>query len=369
MKIVTVVGARPQFVKAAPVSKVLRRDHTEVLVHTGQHYDRALSDLFFEEMDIPRPDHELGVGSGSHGRQTGQMLIGIEEVLLAERPDWVLVYGDTNSTLAGALAAVKLGIPVAHVEAGLRSFNRAMPEEHNRILTDHCADLLFCPTQTAVDLLRGEGVTSGVHLVGDVMVDAALQFAAVAHQRSTILAELGLTPKGYALATLHRPYNTDDPERLREVLAALDALEMPVILPLHPRTRSRLAELEPTGHAARNTHHVPPVGYLDMLALEQSAALILTDSGGVQKEAYFFAVPCVTLRPETEWVETVAAGWNRLAWGDAAVVVEAARRPWPVDPPPPVFGDGRAAERIVALLEESHIVPPKEAYPLAGSQR
>ena len=195
MKIVTVVGARPQFVKAAPVSKALRRDHTEVLVHTGQHYDRALSDLFFEEMAIPRPDHELGVGSGSHGRQTGQMLIGIEEVLLAERPDWVLVYGDTNSTLAGALAAVKLGIPVAHVEAGLRSFNRAMPEEHNRILTDHCADLLLCPTQTAVDLLRGEGVTSGVHLVGDVMVDAALQFAEVARQRSTILAELGLAPK------------------------------------------------------------------------------------------------------------------------------------------------------------------------------
>ena len=239
MKIVTVVGARPQFVKAAPVSKALRRDHTEVLVHTGQHYDRAMSDLFFEEMAIPRPDHELGVGSGSHGRQTGQMLIGIEEVLLAERPDWVLVYGDTNSTLAGALAAVKLGIPVAHVEAGLRSFNRAMPEEHNRILTDHCADLLFCPTQTAVDLLRGEGVTRGVHLVGDVMFDAALQFAEVARQRSTILTDLGLTPKGYALATLHRPYNTDDPERLREVLAALDALEMPVILPLHPRTRAR----------------------------------------------------------------------------------------------------------------------------------
>ena len=181
-------------------------------MHTGQHYDRALSDLFFEELDIPRPDHELGVGSGSHGRQTGQMLIGIEEVLLAERPDWVLVYGDTNSTLAGALAAVKLGIPVAHVEAGLRSFNRAMPEEHNRILTDHCADLLLCPTQTAVDLLRGEGVTRGVHLVGDVMYDAALQFAEVSRQRSTILAELGLTPKGYALATLHRPYNTDDPD-------------------------------------------------------------------------------------------------------------------------------------------------------------
>ena len=351
MKVVTVVGARPQFVKAAPVSKALRQEHTEVLVHTGQHYDRALSDLFFEEMDIPRPDHELGVGSGSHGRQTGQMLIGIEEVLLAERPDWVLVYGDTNSTLAGALAAVKLGIPVAHVEAGLRSFNRAMPEEHNRILTDHIADLLLCPTQTAVNLLRGEGVTRGVHLVGDVMYDAALQFAEVARQRSTIVAELGLASKGYALATLHRPYNTDDPDRLREVLAALNELEMPVILPLHPRTRNRLAEIGHQPSAISHLQYVPPVGYLDMLALEQSAALILTDSGGVQKEAYFFAVPCVTLRPETEWVETVTAGWNRLAWGAAAVVVEAARRPWPVDPPPPVFGDGHAAERIVELLE------------------
>jgi len=365
MKIVTVVGARPQFVKAAPVSKVLRRDHTEVLVHTGQHYDRALSDLFFEEMDIPRPDHELGIGSGPHGRQTGQMLIGIEEVLLAERPDWVLVYGDTNSTLAGALAAVKLGIPVAHVEAGLRSFNRAMPEEHNRILTDHCADLLLCPTQTAVDLLRGEGVTSGVHLVGDVMYDAALQFAEVARQHSTILAELGLAPKGYALATLHRPYNTDDPARLQEVLAALDALEMPIILPLHPRTRARLTDMDRlqiangkwqtnncnSQFAVCSLQFINPVGYLDMLALEQSAALILTDSGGVQKEAYFFAVPCVTLRPETEWVETVAAGWNRLAWGDAAVVVEAARGPWPTEPPPPVFGDGRAAEGVVRLLE------------------
>ena len=357
MKVVTVVGARPQFVKAAPVSKVLRRDHTEVLVHTGQHYDRALSDLFFEEMAIPRPDHELGVGSGSHGRQTGQMLIGIEEVLLAERPDWVLVYGDTNSTLAGALAAVKLGIPVAHVEAGLRSFNRAMPEEHNRILTDHCSDLLFCPTQTAVDLLRGEGVTRGVHLVGDVMYDAALQFAEVSRRRSTILAELGLTPKGYALATLHRPYNTDDPARLRKVLAALDALEMPVILPLHPRTRNRLAEISYQPSAISHLQYVAPVGYLDMLALEQSAALILTDSGGVQKEAFFFAVPCVTLRPETEWVETVAAGWNRLAWGDAAVVVEAARRPWPSEPPLPVFGDGHAAERILLRLESG----PEEA--------
>jgi len=256
------------------------------------------------------------------------------------------------------------------VEAGLRSFNRTMPEEHNRVLTDHCADLLLCPTQTAVDLLRAEGISRGVHLVGDAMYDAALQFAEVARQRSTILVALGLTPKAYALATLHRPYNTDDPDRLREVLAALDALEMPVILPLHPRTRSRLVDMAGNSeNGIRNMQYVPPVGYLDMLALEQDAALILTDSGGVQKEAYFFAVPCVTLRPETEWVETVAAGWNRLAWGDAAVVVDAARRPWPTEPPPPVFGDGHAAERIVAHLEASSIVSSNEARPIAGLQR
>ena len=351
MKIVTVVGARPQFVKAAPVSKALRQRHVEVLVHTGQHYDREMSELFFEEMGIPRPDYELGVGSGAHGWQTGQMLIRIEEVLQAERPDGVLVYGDTNSTLAGALAAAKLGIPVAHVEAGLRSFNRAMPEEHNRVLTDHCADLLFCPTQTAVDLLWAEGVTRGAHLVGDVMYDAALQFAEVAKQHSTILAELGLAHKTYALATLHRPYNTDDPARLQEVLAALAALEMSVVFPVHPRTRVRLADMGNPQSAICNLQSIDPVGYLDMLALEQSAALILTDSGGVQKEAYFFAVPCITLRPETEWVETVAAGWNRLAWGDAAVVAEAARQPWPTEPPPPVFGDGHAAEQVVRVLE------------------
>lgn len=351
MKAVTVVGARPQFIKAAPVSRALRQRHVEVLVHTGQHYDREMSALFFEELAIPRPDYELGVGSGAHGWQTGQMLIRIEDVLVAERPDWVLVYGDTNSTLAGALAAVKLGISTAHVEAGLRSFNRSMPEEHNRVLTDHCADLLLCPTQTAVDLLRAEGVTRSVHLVGDVMYDAALQFAGVARQRSTILQTLGLTPKSYALATLHRPYNTDDPDRLREVLTALVVLGMPVVFPMHPRTRSRLEDIGNPQFATRNLQFVPPVGYLDMLALEQSAALILTDSGGVQKEAYFFAVPCITLRPETEWTETVAAGWNRLAWGDADAVLAAARRPWPATAPPPIFGDGHAAERIVALLD------------------
>jgi UDP-GlcNAc3NAcA epimerase len=353
MKVVTVVGARPQFVKAAPVSRILRRVHHEVLIHTGQHYDYGMSQVFFDELGLPEPDANLGVGSGSHGRQTGEMLIGLEKVLLAERPDRVLVYGDTNSTLAGALAAAKLRIPVAHVEAGLRSFNREMPEEHNRVLADHSSDLLFCPTQTAVDNLRQEGIAQGVHLVGDVMFDAALQHGSMARQRSTVLQEMGLVGQPFALATIHRPYNTDNPARLQEIVHAFRALEMPIIFPVHARTRDHLARLGNPQSAICNLHSVYPLGYLDMLALEQAASLILTDSGGVQKEAYFFGVPCVTLRPETEWVETVAAGWNRLAWGDTFVILEAARAPWPSEPPPPLFGDGHAAERIVEILSES----------------
>jgi len=357
LKIVTIVGARPQFIKAAPVSQALRRQHHEILIHTGQHYDRAMSDLFFEELSIPHPDYELGIGSGPHGWQTGQMLPRIEEALQVEKPDWALVYGDTNSTLAGALAAVKLHIPVAHVEAGLRSFNRTMPEEHNRVLTDHCADLLFCPTQTAVNLLAAEGVTRGVHLVGDVMIDAMRVHGALARQRSALAARLGLHGRRFILATIHRPYNTDDPARLAVILTALAGLEAPVVFPVHPRTRAALTR---AGLALpANVLAMDPIGYLDMLALEQAAALILTDSGGVQKEAYCFAVPCVTLRPETEWVETVEAGWNRLAWGDAAQVIEAARRPWPTTPPPPVFGDGHAAERIVSLLAATDPAPQK----------
>lgn len=348
MKVLTVVGARPQFIKAAAVSRVLRREHTEVLVHTGQHYDREMSALFFEELGIPRPDYELGVGSGGHGWQTGHMLIQLEELLLAQRPDWTLVYGDTNSTLAGALAAAKLGVPVAHVEAGLRSFNRTMPEEHNRVLADHCSDLLFCPTDSSAEQLRKEGVTRGVHVVGDVMYDAALQFAEVARARSSVLQRLGVQPGAYALATLHRPYNVDDPGRLAIVLDALKQLELPVVFPVHPRTRSRLSGLD-----AGRLLLIDPVGYLDMLALEQNAALIVTDSGGVQKEAYFFATPCITMRPETEWVETVAAGWNRLAWGGADALLAAVRAPWPTEPPPPVFGDGRASEKIIAILDGS----------------
>ena len=361
MKILSILGARPQFIKAAPVSKALREaGHQDFILHTGQHYDYGMSQVFFEELNIPQPDVNLEVGSGDHGWQTGQMLIGIEKVLIAEKPDWVLVYGDTNSTLAGALAAVKLHIPLAHVEAGLRSFNREMPEEHNRVLTDHCADLLFCPTQTAVDNLAKEGLTQGVHLVGDTMYDAGLQFGEIARQRSTILQDLGLQPKGYLLATVHRQANTDIPGNLRNILAAFAEIEEPIIFPVHPRTRQKIAELglynpksetcaEP-GRSIRNPKFIEPVGYLDMLMLEQSARLILTDSGGIQKEAYWLGVPCVTLRDETEWVETVQAGWNITVGTDVARIKEAVRHWQAPDARPPLFGDGKAAYAILKVL-------------------
>ena len=351
MKILTVVGARPQFIKAAPVSKALRAaGQTEILVHTGQHYDYGMSQVFFEELNIPEPDFNLGVGSGSHGRQTGQMLIGLEEIMVDAKPDWVLVYGDTNSTLAGALAAVKLHLPVAHVEAGLRSFNRAMPEEHNRVLTDHCSDLLFCPTETAVNNLRREGLTSGVHLVGDTMYDAVLQFSEVARQRSTILQDLELTPKLYLLATVHRPYNTDNPANLSNILTAFIELGEPVIFPVHPRTRKYIEALALPGLAESNVRMIEPVGYLDMLVLEQHARVILTDSGGMQKEAYFFQVPCVTLRPETEWVETVEAGWNVVVGAERERITGVMQSLAPSSDQSLLYGVGQAAKEIVETL-------------------
>jgi len=350
MKIVSVVGARPQFVKAAPVSRALRRVAREILIHTGQHYDCGMSAIFFADLQMQEPDRYLGVGSGSHGWQTGQMLIRIEEVLLAERPDWVLVYGDTNSTVAGALAAVKLHIPLAHVEAGLRSFNRRMPEEHNRVLTDHASDLLLCPTQTAVDNLSGEGIHRSVHLVGDVMYDAVLYNTALAEEGSDVLERLALCPGCYALATVHRPRNTDDADRLLAILSALEEIgtDGPVVLPAHPRTQKALEAL---GYRpGPDLRIIEPVGYLDMLVLEKHARLILTDSGGVQKEAYFFAVPCLTLREETEWVETVDAGWNCLVGADRAAIVQAAREFRPGGSPLPYFGDGHAAVKIADLV-------------------
>jgi UDP-N-acetylglucosamine 2-epimerase len=360
MKVVTIVGARPQFIKAAPVSRALRHRHEEVLLHTGQHYDHGMSQVFFDELDIPLPDVNLGVGSGSHGRQTAEMLIGIEEVLLRERPDWVLVYGDTNSTLAGALAAAKLHIPVAHVEAGLRSYNRHMPEEVNRVLTDHVSDLLFCPTQTAVDNLTAEGVLAGVHNVGDVMYDAVRYNTQVAASRSHIVEELGVCPRAYLLATVHRPRNTDQPARLRAILEAFETLGEPIVLPAHPRTRKAIADQGQ--RVPPNVRLVEPLGYLDMLRLETQARAILTDSGGVQKEAYFVGVPCITLREETEWVETVELGWNRLVGAEGDKIVAAVRGFGLPDERPPVFGDGHAAERLVAVLtggdKDQRLDPP-----------
>ena len=351
MKIASIVGARPQFIKAFPVSRALKEaGHVEIIVHTGQHYDAQMSDVFFDEMGIARPDHFLEIGSGSHAEQTGRMMVAVERTLQDERPDYALVYGDTNTTLAAALAACKLGVRLAHVEAGLRSFNRTMAEEHNRVLTDHCSDLLFCPTQTAVDNLANEGIRSGVHLVGDVMYDAVLHFATRAKEQSRILSTLGVRPREYMLATVHRAYNTDDPAVLQRLLRALDTIGAPVVFPLHPRTRARLAAHD-NGKSPRNVRLVDPVGYLDMLSLEQHAKVILTDSGGVQKEAFFFEVPCVTLRPETEWIETVSSGWNVLAGSDPDAIVGAAREAArPSAAAPHVFGDGRAADRIAALL-------------------
>ena len=349
MKIVTIVGARPQFIKAAAVSRVLRERHREILVHTGQHYDYEMSGVFFDGLDLPRPDINLEVGSGSHGAQTGAMLKGIEVTLLNERPDYVLIYGDTNSTLAGALAASKLSVPVAHVEAGLRSFNRRMPEEINRVLADHVSDLLLCPSDTAVRNLAAEGISRNVHLVGDVMLDV-LNWAKqrLAGKPSRLLTQFGLTEKRYLLATVHRGENTDDPSRLRQILNAFNSLEEPVVFPVHPRSRKVIKEI-----GCRTKPHVrfiEPVAYLDMIALENSARLILTDSGGVQKEAYWLDVPCLTLREETEWVETVEAGWNTLPGTDSGKIVKAVHSFRPAGPKPSLYGDGRAAEKCVSLL-------------------
>ena len=350
MKIISVVGARPQFIKAAPVSRALRQQHAEVLVHTGQHYDSMMSAVFFDELDIPPPDYNLEIGSGRHGAQTGAMLAAVEEVLLAERPDAVLLYGDTNSTLAGALAAAKLHLPVAHVEAGLRSFNQRMPEEINRQLTDHLARWLFCPTQTAVDNLRAEGVTTGIWLVGDVMVDALNHNLPLARDRPGVWARLGLEVGSYYLATLHRPCNTDEPARLARILHALGELDRPVILPAHPRTLHAIEAAELT--VPLDIRITPPVSYLDMLALEANAHRVLTDSGGMQKEAYLVGVPCITLREETEWIETVAAGWNQLVGADPVAIRAAVGRPIPQGPRPALFGDGNASQRIVRILTD-----------------
>lgn len=358
MKILTIVGARPQFIKAAAVSRALgaERRFAESILHTGQHFDDNMSAVFFEELGIPAPDHHLGIHGESHGAMTGRMLGAIEAVMLEHRPDLVLVYGDTNSTLAGALAAAKLNLPLAHVEAGLRSFNRRMPEEINRVVTDHVSTLLFCPTATAVSNLRREGVDSGVHLVGDVMFDAALHFAAVARRQSRILDTLGLAGgRRFAVATFHRAENTDDAGRLEVIVRGLSSIanELPVVLPLHPRTRAALVSRDLLSRLGRVTV-TEPLSFLDMIRLTSEAKLVLTDSGGLQKEAYFFQVPCVTLRPETEWVETVQCGWNRLAGDDVESIVGAALSADRPAEHPTLFGDGAAAETICRVLLEFH---------------
>jgi UDP-GlcNAc3NAcA epimerase len=357
-KISTILGARPQFVKASAISREIREKHPEIdeiIIHTGQHFDHNLSQVFFDELDIPKPDHNLEISGGSHGEMTGRMLSAIESVLIHERPDWVLLYGDTNSTLAGALAAAKLHIPVAHVEAGLRSFNMKMPEEINRIVADRLSSLLFCPTVAAMENLESEGIVKGAHNVGDVMLDVALHYRDMAGTAESVFERLGLKISNYVLATCHRAENTDSSAILGGILAALSSVakDVSVVLPLHPRTRKKINEfgLESQLDALQI---IEPLPFLDMVALEKSADCIVTDSGGVQKEAFFYGVPCITIRDETEWIETVELGWNNVVGTDTARIVDAYEklgnevRRGGSQP----YGSGNAAQEIVSIISD-----------------
>ncbi len=352
MKIVTIIGARPQFVKASVVSKALREaGHTEILVNTGQHYDDNMAKIFFEEMAIPRPDYNLGVGSGTHAEQTAASMVGIEEVLIQEQPDFLIVYGDTNATVAGALTAAKLHIKIVHIEAGLRSYNRQMPEEVNRIITDVISDYLMVPTQVAVDNLKQEGIEKGVHIVGDVMVDALQTYTQVAEQKSTVLQKLSLDKSGFILMTIHRPSNADSSDRLLAILESVSGAGFPIVFPVHPRSKSRVEAL--VNKIAGDIRLIEPVGYLDMMLLEKHAHMIVTDSGGVQKEAYLHKTPCLTVRSETEWVETVDDGWNYLV-GDRLADIQGLIQHFPT----PItwshhYGNGNSAKQIVAQLTQS----------------
>ncbi|MDA3902770.1 MAG: UDP-N-acetylglucosamine 2-epimerase (non-hydrolyzing) [Desulfuromusa sp.] len=351
MKVMTIIGARPQFIKAAVVSRAFREhrpDVQEILVHTGQHYDTNMSDVFFEELDIPEPDYNLGVGGGTHGQNTGRMIEKLEKLMMEIGPDWVLVYGDTDSTLAGALAAVKLHIPVAHVEAGLRSFNRKMPEEINRVLTDHIADLLFAPTETGRQNLINEGISAKkVKLVGDVMYDAALFYKEKA-RKPNLPIELDASPEGFVLCTIHRAENTDDPQRLKNIFQGLGNSGEQVVLPMHPRTKSKMAQ---SGISfPDNVWVIEPVGYLEMVWLEENCKCVATDSGGVQKEAYFFGKPCVTMRDETEWVELVEAGWNRLVGADRDDLTNALIHVSKGVESKMLYGDGFSGGKVVTSL-------------------
>lgn len=376
MKLLSIVGARPQFVKVAMVSVALRRHNKRseapfrirhTLAHTGQHYEHKLSGIFFDQLPLPEPDHFLAVGSGTHGAQTAAMLERIEAVLLRDKPDAVIVYGDTNSTVAGALAAVKLHIPVAHVEAGLRSFNRQMPEEINRVATDHLSDLLLCPTPVSIENLKREGITDGVDLVGDVMLDAVQNFRELTDRGTNLLKQWGVQPGGYLLATIHRAENTDNAERLGEIVETLVGLGHPVVFPMHPRVRDRLKRSPEYRAMRRRLEQAPslvitnPVSYLEMLVLEKNARVVLTDSGGVQKEAYFLGVPCLTLRNETEWTETLVNNWNRVVGTSPAKILNLVASLWSRNGAAPTaprdlrsFGGGKASDRIVRRLLTFH---------------
>ena len=346
MKVLTVIGARPQIIKAAAVSNKLRKKHKEVLVHTGQHYDENMSNVFFEQMNVPKPEINLHIGSGCHGEQTGRMMAELEKICINEKPDFVMVYGDTNSTLAGTLAASKLHIPVAHVEAGLRSFNKKMPEEQNRIVADHLSTLLFAPTKSAADNLAKENIISGVHIVGDVMFDVTLSFSKLINEQE-MTKRLQIS-RPYLLATVHRAENTDDSARLGNIVEALNQASLPIVLPLHPRTKKYMEKFELS--FSSNVHVIEPVGYLEMLFLEKHAEKILTDSGGVQKEAFFLDKPCITLRNETEWCDTVETGWNTLVGCDVNKILDAIDNFTPVGSAPRLYGSGDAADIIIETL-------------------
>jgi UDP-GlcNAc3NAcA epimerase len=351
MKILSIVGARPEFIQAMPVSHALSAaNHQEILVHTGQHYDYRMSQTFFDELDIPVPDYNLEVGSGSQSKQTAEIMVRLEEVLLKEKPDLVVIRGDTNSTLAATLVTSKLNIPIAHIEAGERSFNRTMPEEVNRLVADRLAELHFCVSETGKYNLATEGITDSVHWVGDVMLDALLYTKPIAQAKSKILDNLGIKPKNYALVTIHRAMNTDQPERLKQIISALNLVSETIVLPIHPRTQKVLSQLDV--QLQDHIKMIEPVGYLDMLTLEQNARLIATDSGGVQREAYYFAIPCLTLRDETEWGATIETGWNKLAGADQQMILDNWFSFAPPSEHPSIYGTGIAGKQIVEILTD-----------------
>ena len=352
MKIISVVGARPQFIKLAILSKELRENHNEIIIHTGQHYDDNMSRYFFEEMQIAKPDYNLNIGSGSHGKQTAEMLIGLEDIFLHQKPDVVITFGDTNTTLATGLAATKLNIPVAHIEAGLRSHNREMPEEINRILTDHISDYLFAPTLNAMENIKSENLYGKPFLVGDVMYDSLLYYGKIAEQKSRILKNLKLKQKEYILLTLHRPYNVDNIQKLQNIFSALKQTKRFIVLPVHPRSRKMIESTNTI--IPENISIIEPLGYLDFISLQKHSEKIITDSGGIQKEAYLNGIPCITIRPETEWIETVKAGWNVLVGDKKDQLIDNCLHFKPSHNRPRYFGDGNSSKKIISILE-SHL--------------